>query len=437
MARTLYATLVGIDLYRPPISPLHGCVNDIEAIAALLQEFGRGGEFALNLRVLKNAEATKAALIEGFRGHLRRARSGDVALFYYSGHGSQEDAPPEFWHLEPDRLDETLVCYDSRDENGWDLADKELALLIAEVAAAGPHVLCVLDCCHSGGGTRAAAEDGIAVRRAPTDRRRRPIDTFLKGVLATNREGEASSASSWGVVPTGKHLLLAACRSSETAKEVREAGTAHGAFTTAMLAVLRQTRGSITYRDLLKRVEAQVRLRVALQVPQIEASDPADLRRPFLGGAVSKQRAHFTLRYDREFKWVIDGGAIHGIPKPKDGQSTTVAIFDLDAGPNEWRRMDAALATAEVREVRPELSQVDVHSAGCELKSQATYRAIVVAMPLPSLPVYLAGDRAALDFIRNAVASRDGSKSSLLVKETDAPDQAQLRVRCRKWRLYD
>src|SRR4051812_9699886 len=229
MARTLYATLVGIDLYRPPISPLHGCVNDIEAVAALLQEFGRGGEFALNLRVLKNAEATKAALIEGFRGHLRRARSGDVALFYYSGHGSQEDTPPEFWHLEPDRLDETLVCYDSRDEGQWDLADKELAVLIGEIAQRNPHVLCVLDCCHSGSGTRAPDEEGIAVRRAPTDRRHRPIEAFLDNALAAaSGRGDGAPGTGWGVVPSGKHLLLAACRPSETAKETREAGRAHG-----------------------------------------------------------------------------------------------------------------------------------------------------------------------------------------------------------------
>ncbi|MHC5939395.1 hypothetical protein [Nostoc sp.] len=48
----------------------------------------------------------------GFRKHLRNAKKDDVVLFYYSGHGSQELAPKEFWHIEADRLDETLVCYD-------------------------------------------------------------------------------------------------------------------------------------------------------------------------------------------------------------------------------------------------------------------------------------------------------------------------------------
>jgi uncharacterized caspase-like protein len=58
-----------------------------------------------------NEEATCQAIIDGFRRHLCQAGSDDVALFYYSGHGSQEESPPEFWHLEPDRFNETLVCY--------------------------------------------------------------------------------------------------------------------------------------------------------------------------------------------------------------------------------------------------------------------------------------------------------------------------------------
>src|SRR4051812_13451337 len=115
MARNVFALLVGIDAYRKPVPPLNGCVNDIESIAAYLGERVDGHEGAtLKLRTLTNDRATRDAVIAGFREHLAGAKAGDVALFYYAGHGSQEPAPPEFWHLEPDKLDETLVCYDSR-----------------------------------------------------------------------------------------------------------------------------------------------------------------------------------------------------------------------------------------------------------------------------------------------------------------------------------
>src|SRR6266700_1347572 len=149
MIRTLYATLVGIDAYQRPIPALNGCVNDIEAIASLSKEFGKAGDFVIELQEWKNDRATRSNIIASFRDHLSKAGPDDVALFYYSGHGSQESAPPEFWHIEPDHLDETLVCYDSRNDGQWDLADKELAGLIADVAARDPHLLCVLDCCHS------------------------------------------------------------------------------------------------------------------------------------------------------------------------------------------------------------------------------------------------------------------------------------------------
>jgi uncharacterized caspase-like protein len=107
------------------------------------------------------------------------AGPGETALFYYSGHGSQEPALPEHAELEPDGLNETLVLHDSRSVDGYDLADKELAQLVAEASATGAHVLVVLDCCHSGSGTRAALEDGLTIRRAPTDTRLRPAQSYL------------------------------------------------------------------------------------------------------------------------------------------------------------------------------------------------------------------------------------------------------------------
>ena len=100
-------------------------------------------------------------MIDTFRSHLGQAGAGDVALFSYSGHGSEEPAPPEFAELEASGRIQTLVPVDvGRRRDGplvRPIADKELAVLIAEVAARGPHVVVLLDCCHSGSGTRDAA----------------------------------------------------------------------------------------------------------------------------------------------------------------------------------------------------------------------------------------------------------------------------------------
>jgi len=130
MPRTIYSLLVAIDDYPSPIPKLRGCVNDIDAFATYLSKrVAKDKGVSLKLKTLKNGEATHAAVVDAFRGHVGQATKGDVALFYYSGHGSQEQAPEEFWKLEPDHLDETLVCFDSRNPGSWDLADKEMAKL--------------------------------------------------------------------------------------------------------------------------------------------------------------------------------------------------------------------------------------------------------------------------------------------------------------------
>src|SRR5215467_11562814 len=107
MARTVYSLLVGIDAYQAPVPSLNGCVNDVEAIGELLRHQVARDGLRLEPETLTDQQATRQAVIERFRAHLGRAGAEDVALFYYSGHGSQEDAPPEFWRFEPDRLDET------------------------------------------------------------------------------------------------------------------------------------------------------------------------------------------------------------------------------------------------------------------------------------------------------------------------------------------
>jgi hypothetical protein len=211
MPRSLHAFLVGIDRYSHPVPQMNGCVNDIEAFTDYLRQRVEGSDgVRLELRVLTDERGTREAIIAGFREHLKPARKGDIALFYYAGHVSQEQAPPESWHLEPDRLDETPVCYDSRSLGGWDLADKELAKLIDEVAAGGAHVVVILDCCHSGSGTRDVRLQSTAVLRVPTDLHQRPLESFLVGVDETNRLSGTrrltEMPTGW---PVGHHRKLA------------------------------------------------------------------------------------------------------------------------------------------------------------------------------------------------------------------------------------
>ncbi len=429
MTRTIYALFVGIDAYPAPVNPLNGCVNDVTRMRDLLAARINRAKDRFAPLLLTDAQAARQGIIEAFRAHLGQARAGDVALFYYSGHGSQEHAPPEFWDFEPDKLNETLVCYDSRLSGGWDLADKELAQLISEVAAHGPHFAVVLDCCHSGSGTR-DAED-VTARQARADDRTRPIASYIvtpqqAAGLQGQRQGAASPAMPWAALASGRHILLAACRPEQTAKETFFSGPAgwekRGAFSFYLQDTLQQSGAALSYRDLCKRVNALVQQRVTDQHPQLEASEPADLEQPFLGGAIPAAPTTFTLRADKDLGWVVDAGAVHGMPQPLNaGELTQLAVFPFDASIATLRSLEQAIGQASVTQVYPGQSLVTVTCFdGAAPDPRTTYKAVVICTPLPPLAVALEGDATAVGLVRQALAAcgPEGTPS-LLVQESD------------------
>ena len=316
---SLYALLVGIDRYdeRSQISPLRGCANDIKAMNAYLQE--RAANVQLQVRTLINEQATRQAIIDGFREHLQQAEAGDTVLFYYAGHGSQDKAPEEFWTIDPDKFNETLVCYDSRTEGVWDLTDKELAKLISEVSDRNPHITVVLDCCHSGSGTRSLGVSGgpsgtqtkFAKRRAPIDLRDRPPSSFIvspvemsiniqqqenKRGLGTRSSSSNTSQSGWQM-PQGRHVLMAACRDSEEASEYSANNLYCGAFSHFLLSTLQKAKSELTYRDLFDTTHSKLCAQISDQSPQLEATFLEDLNQPFLGNVTNQFSTYSTVNY--------------------------------------------------------------------------------------------------------------------------------------------
>lgn len=406
MSRTIHALLVGIDAYPAPIPALSGCVNDIEFFATYLEErVSKDKGVALHLKTLKNAEATREVVIKSFREHFGSAKTGDVALFYYSGHGSQEPAPEEFWAIEADHLDETLVCYDSRTPGGWDLADKEIAKLIAEVAAKGPHVATILDCCHSGSGTRDAAE--AVVRRVETDKRRRPIESFIlstEEVQATATRSRGQAYRSCSISNEGRHVLLAACASDQEAKEYSGNGQRRGAFSFFLGEALNSANGIPTYRDLYARTTGLVSTHLRNQSPQLEASRIDDLDAVFLDGVIQPTPATYTASADKNARWLINGGAAHGIPPAVGEDTTRLALFRFDASAADLGDVSKAVATARVVEVLPVSSLIDF-DGNVQLDLNTTYKALILSLPTPAVVFSLEGDPMACDLIAQSVAT--------------------------------
>ena len=417
------------------------------SVAEYLQSRVDGQSFRLHLQTLKDQEATRERIIKGFREHLKRAGKEDFVFFFYAGHGSQEPAPPEFWHIEPDRLDETLVCWDSRQPGSWDLADKELSKLIAEVAAAGAQVTVMLDCCHSGSGTRAARLQATAVRRAPIDQRQRPLDTFIftpaeldamqPSTRAATKKPAAEKQSRIDL-PEGRHLLFAACRDTQEAKEYYAEGRNRGAFSYFLLRALQTSSSHLTARDLMKWTSALVRANVIDQMPQLEASSPEDLDRPFLGGAIRPQPAYFTVTHDEDHGWTMDGGAVHGIKEPAGDETTRLALFAADAAPETLDDLSAAVGRAEVTETLADRSRLKLEGIENPDETMA-FKAVVTGLPVPAMGVLLEGDKAGVELARTAISTSRMGEPSVYVREVSAarsfgssPKRANTRLRGRR-----
>lgn len=391
----LYALLVGIDRYDPRsrVPNLRGCVNDVEAMATLLQR--KFGMPAANLRKLLNEAATHQAIKLAFRHHLiKQAKAWADAgrqgappafVFHYSGHGSQAR---DETGTEPDGMDETLVAHDSRVPGIYDIKDWELGQLITELNQYSDNVTIILDCCHSGSGTRNPNDPTIAsVRRCPPDLRPQPPHSQRPPSQGTQR---SLSSSNWEV--GGQHVLLAGCRDKEESNEYGlVAGTQRtwrGAMTYFLQRELEELPSSstLTYRELHERIRYQVNSAYPNQMPQCEG----DRDRELFGGLRPQRDAFFTVLDKRDGYFWIDGGIAHGL------NAGTL----LDVYPKEARTLTAAgtaLARLQVEEegatqsgctvVSGDASVVEIH-ARCvvyQISYRNLQRAVALAIPEPAL----------------------------------------------------
>lgn len=419
-APQFYGLFVGIDSYLPPVPPLDGCVNDMRAMKDYITR--NVAPENLHLEVLENDQATRMNVVEKFESHLSQAGENDIAFFYYSGHGSQEPAHEMFWHLEPDKKNETIVCYDSRSADGSDLADKELATLIDLVSANKPHFLVVMDCCNSGDGTREIAAG--KTRQSPGSKKTRSLDSYI---LPRNLNSDRSVLSTSGVekleIPTPRHVLLSAAHSFQLAKETYLGGSPRGVFTFSLIEVLEASVGPVTYSDLMRRVRRLVTQRTYEQTPQLYSLDIDDSDQNFLGGSTARKANYYALSYDREDnEWSIDAGAVHGIMEGNAGEETLLAVYAEDANETELEDFNRSLGQVSVKSISAEQSNVRLEG-DLWLDKETQYRAVVYSMPIQAMSACFVGDEGeGLPLLIKALESN--MEASVYLSMTDKKQEA-------------
>ncbi len=304
--KNIYAVLVAIEDYPDPRLKLQGCVNDLFAFEHFLH---RSFDRRLNLKKLTDADASRPNIIQSFQ-HFRTAEDDDICIFFFAGHGSQNEAPPAFRHLETDRQLESIVAFDSRLPGGRDVLDKELSYLIWEsTRRADVHFVVIMDCCHAGTNTRL---EGSRIRAAEPVKI--PIDTekFFGFEHYKDLGGGLYSP------PRGRYLQLSAARADQTAKEIYIDGKTRGAFSYALVDCLRRYGPQLSYQHLLHRMNLRVRNLVRNQHPQLESIVSADRQLPFLNNLDQSMAAHPLVSYDLEEGWLLDKGAWEGVTQESE-----------------------------------------------------------------------------------------------------------------------
>lgn len=401
MASNLYALLVGINRYSAigRVPHLRGCVADVVAMRDFL--VNQLGVPTDHIHLLADEAATRTAIIDGWRTHLRdRAQAGDIVFFHYSGHGSQA---PSHDPGENDQLDETVVAYDSRDEGKYDLLDKELGVLIREVEQKGAQVALLMDCCHSGHITRTRDENRPLFRQCPPDVRPRPPETLLSPPAAQTR-----SAMFGGGEATGRYVLLAACRDEELANEYRppELGQWRGALTFFFLKALQQYHPGLTWADLYDRILPQVRVLYPNQTPQLEGPGEHLL----FGGAVQPVGSYLVVvETEGAGKVKVNGGVALGLTA-----GSRLAIYPPTSNLN-----GRPLATATVTEAGTDTAWASLDRP---VTVEPGSRAKIMVFGYGEQRAVVAVDE---PLVRDAIATANQGKPSILVQAVALADAAR------------
>ncbi len=155
---------------------------------------------------------------------------------------------------------------------------------------------------------------------------------------------------------------------------------------------LAKANGKLTYRDLFRRTNAIIRSKITAQSPQLEVNNPDDENKFFLDGAIAERQPYFIVKNDPNYGWVIDGGAVHGVQPPKDGETTLLALFSFDANIQDLRDPTKSVGTAKLTRVLPTQSQVDIKDVPNLTADGTSFKAVVTSLPLPPLGVHIEGD---------------------------------------------
>lgn len=246
---------------------------------------------------------TREAVLAGLDRLAETAKAGDLVVFYFSGHGSQQ---PDQDSDEQGGNDEIFLPYDVGNWTGKGvenaLVDDELNARVRKILDKGADFFGVIDACNSATGFRALAGDDV---------RARGVEPAELGVPAAASSGRGLIAARMEQKPgRGRAAFFYAAQEIEEAleKTPKDAapGESFGVFTYTLLGRLNATPG-LTYRTLHQAVMADIKRNtlMATQTPELEGEL---LDEPVLGLSAATARKQWPV-----FSGKLQAGALEGI----------------------------------------------------------------------------------------------------------------------------
>jgi hypothetical protein len=279
---TKKALLVGINDYAPagPGGPdLHGCVNDVKDFANTLGALSIVPILPASMRILTDRNATRENILGGLKWLLSGAKSGDVRVFYYSGHGTYVvDVSGD----ELDNKDEAICPHDFA--TAGPITDDDIRAVLAGTGS-GVNLDVFLDSCFSGTATRVMMDtvslgfaESVTARPVTIRFVEPPADQSIfadaapmlpvTGILAAEGSGNRDAV----VVPGLNHVLWSGCRDNELSGEGNIGGDVRGFFTYAFCKCLRGAGVNVTRAKLDSQVSLYLSKMSASQHPQTEGT---------------------------------------------------------------------------------------------------------------------------------------------------------------------
>jgi hypothetical protein len=424
----MFVLQVGIGKYldSPTWSDLRGSVTDVVEMRKVLVS-DRFQVPATNIVTLTNEQATKqrifaayqSNLIEKAKQYFEKTKKRDaVVLFQYSGHGSQA---PDVDGDEADKLDETLVTYDSQDIKGknFDITDDEIFILTAELKRYTDNIVYIFDSCHSGSGTR-TAEDA---RRLPP-RTTVPEPVPMPGI--TTRSGSGGDDGSEGsMMPPGSdYVVISAAQADQIATQkycFEECGSdkepvVFGLLTYYLIDELKNSRGNVSYRELMQNVSRKVEAERPSQTPLLEGDD----RRTVFGNLAQSKDTYLRITSVEGQTFKLGAGAIQGITVGSIVSIYDPATEDFDsAAKKATGRVTAVTATTSTVQLPGQVANLTISDKAIAASTDLTSSRSKVILDTSADPAFSS-------LVRGSFSAKDGVPDSRGVDVlSDSPTNRQ------------